>query len=59
MSKYPRIAGFAMRELQAVDMNWPPPPPSPFYEIGHNKKRVQVRRRILQLMKDKFPGLPY
>ena len=46
-------------EQKAMDMDWPPPPPSPFDEIGHSKSRIQVRRKILRLMKEKFPGLPY
>lgn len=59
MTKYSQAAAFVMHELQAVGMNCPPSPPSPFDEIGHSKRRVQVRRHILQLMKEKFPGLPY
>ncbi len=59
MTRYPRRAGFAVHELQAMDMDWPPPPPSPFDEIGHDKRRAHVRRRILRLMKEKFPSLPY
>lgn len=51
---------FPTPELKVVmNMDWPPPPPSPFDEIGHNKRRVQVRQRILRVMKEKYPGLPY
>lgn len=46
-------------EQKAMDMDTPPNPPSQVDEIGHSKRRVQVRRRILRVMKEKFPGLPY
>ena len=49
----------AVRALHVMGMDWPPPPPSPFDEIGHAKRRAQVRRRVLRLMKEEFPGLPY
>lgn len=46
-------------EQKAVDMDTPPNPPSPADEIGHSKLQVKVRKRILHVMKTKFPGLPY
>ena len=49
----------ASPKLHTVDMDWPPPPPSPLDDIERIKRRVQHRGRILQLLKEKFPGLPY
>ena len=45
--------------LRAVDMDWPPPPPSPFDDIERIRRRVKYRGRFIKLLKDKFPGLPY
>ena len=59
MIKYSLPAGLVVHDLQTMGMDWPPLPPSPFDEIGHNKRRIQVRQRILRLMKEKFPSLPY
>ncbi|MFC3338783.1 hypothetical protein [Paracandidimonas soli] len=49
--------GFVLRKLLATDMNSPPHPPSQIDEIGHGKRRVHLRQRILRLMKDPIPGL--
>ncbi|MGB6104845.1 MAG: hypothetical protein WBF88_13480 [Pusillimonas sp.] len=59
MTEYSRTNSFAIRNLLAVNMDWPPPPPSPFDEVVRNKKRTEVRRHVLRLLKGKFPGLPY
>lgn len=59
MTNHLNVLRFPTPELKAVNMDWPPPPPSPFDEIGHSKRRAQVRRRVLRLMKEKHSGLPY
>lgn len=59
MNFYPSPAGIFVPKLQAVDMDCPPSPPSPFDEIERNRRRVKDRAHFLKLMKEKFPGLPY
>jgi hypothetical protein len=46
-------------KLRMADMDWPPPPPSPFDEVERRKRRVAKRAQFLKLMKQNFPGLPY
>ncbi|WP_269498396.1 hypothetical protein [Castellaniella sp. S9] len=52
-------AGLIAPKLHAVDMDWPPPPPSPFDETERTRRRIEHRNHFLKLMKEKFPGLPY
>lgn len=53
------VASLPGPKLEAVSMNWPPPPPSPLDEIERLKRCVEDQAHFLKLMKEKFPGLPY
>ncbi len=59
MTTYQRHDSIAVRPLQVMGMDWPPRPPSLIDEIGHAKRRAYVRSRILRLMKETYPSLPY
>jgi hypothetical protein len=59
MTSYRLVASLPGPKLQAVNMDWPPPPPSPLDEIERLKRRVKDRARFLKLMKERFPRLPY
>ncbi|TAN28857.1 MAG: hypothetical protein EPN31_07560 [Castellaniella sp.] len=59
MTLYLSPTTFSAPKLQAVDMNNPPAPPSPFDDIERTRRCVKDRARFLKLMKTRFPGLPY